>query len=288
MTIMMKPPAGNRTATTINGTTYESLDGAPVEVLDWSDFRALGQYGWRKFDPAAPVADPAAPVVMTEARKRLSALHAERDAVGADIAAIEATAQRLRSLQGKDAEISAALARLDASETAAAADWARRSANDDTLAPPKPDAALRAELNQSLAAARAGAAAAERATSSLQPEIARHAAKLGDIGKAVELVAAEVLLEEIAPLTAEIVAAERVLATVKAKFDAGRGVALRIADSDVSGERSRAIYVGLEAIHKTLPLPGETQNPEATPGVSIGDWMALVSRLQSDASAVLQ
>jgi hypothetical protein len=211
-----------------------------------------------------------------------AAIDAKTDSLAA-IERAEIALSRLAAAQAGEAPLIAELANLDATEASAMATWARSGAGDAPLS----DVGKRESINKRLTDSRAKGAAATRAEGGLRDEIGRERAKIGLIDRAITEAVAEAVSEEAIDLIPDFLAANRA-ASVKAD----RILAAR----EFIGDMARALPEGkgveifntLERLNARLDGTFTRVAPEELAAQSRGEWSALIGRLHSDATAILE
>jgi hypothetical protein len=166
-----------------------------------------------------------APKASSAARSRLQETIAAREEVDHRLAELQGALTKLASQSDAVYSAEAALAALDNAEDFAAVKWARGEGER-----PAPDIEARDRLARELAAARASAASAARASDTIVAQMTQEASKAPDIQRYADAAVVEVLCETAAPLVEELRSAAIALATKIRSLEYVSGRALEIAE----------------------------------------------------------
>jgi hypothetical protein len=228
--------------------------------------------------------DDAPAVPVSEARSRLAALIGQRDEAKAEMAAAQGSIAKLVATQSLAAPFEAQLAQLGEAESQALRSW---SADEGDEAPPAPNVEGREALNRRIAEARSTADAARRAVPSLEAEYLRASNRAASISHAVSAAIGEILLAEIEPGFAEIVAIKADLSARIARAEVGRDIALKAVEAIPTDRRlaiASAFYPALGAVEKVRVLAMSNPPPVYENGAA---WSHLASSLSVDARATV-
>jgi hypothetical protein len=140
------------------------------------------------------------PRARSAARDKLQECIEARAEVGSRLAELQASVTKLNSQIAAVAPAEAALADLNTKEDYAALRWATSGESER----PTPDIEARDRLARELAAARASAESATRASAVLSAEIARESSKPNDIAKYADAAVIEVIAETASPMVDDL------------------------------------------------------------------------------------
>jgi len=219
------------------------------------------------------------------ARARLGEMLAACTELAAKIEANRAAAARLAGAQSNEAPIVANLARLDSAETSALLEFA--ASGESNM--PTVDVALRAQLGQRLAEARAQADSARRAAEILDAEYQRLAGQLPAINSAVAAEIAQVVVDECGPLVDEFNSARAALEVKATRLRQAHELARDIAESAGRGALSTPAFVALDALNGRLAKAFSNPAPDdEAASHSRMAWMILASGLRTDSNTTLE
>ncbi|SDP49409.1 hypothetical protein [Afipia sp. GAS231] len=145
----------------------------------------------------------------------LERLHAERAGLASELAALSASADRLRGTANAEAAVVREIAEMGNAEIAAMTGWASGGCVGDA---PAPDQKQRRSLAEKLMAAQSAAAAAKGAGHDIDHQISQRNDQLGIVNRQIEKASLDAMQADFRALTDQHLAAVEVVRSVSARL----------------------------------------------------------------------
>ena len=223
--------------------------------------------------------------IKSESRAVLAEAIAARDAIVAEQDRLRAAIARLTAAAAGAQGPERALANLDAQESAAAAAWAHEP---EGTAPPKPDVEKRRQINDTLSAARAAAAAAQSAVPGLESHLVRASTQLPSILHAINNAIAQAMVEEASDLISDFEEAHRVAAGKALRLQIGREELLKLAEAGGPSDSMRPAFVAVADLDDRMRKAGQRQPDDGLAAEHRIGWRRLADELRVSADAKLE
>jgi hypothetical protein len=235
-----------------------------------------------QFQPAESYPAPVEPEPVSENVAAVTAIAAARAAAQAEMVELQARLKRLEALKVAVPPLEAELAALNASESAAMAEWSA----DPSKAPPTPDIAARDEIMARLTTARQLVSGADAATISVSHAHTKAAERANALAQQIPVAVAMALIDEAHALLPEIAEAGARFGNLLNRFSSLKDFILTRIEAGPKGpEREAAHRAHFELITASDAV---RNNAPKIDGGAIAEWRELAASLGDVATAPSQ